>query len=163
MHLFKGYLYDLASIRHSIFWQHTFDRSQPDLKKNYALSPQDEYNPNPGILVRQCLRMLMKPLILNGDSDPAAPCAHPRESKKCDKSSSRAQTENIHVCALRSVASKLRSSISCEESASLCVLYQEPEIRFRKKLRSSSILNLIMVLADLIETFTAVIPPVNAN
>ena len=30
-------------------------------------------------------------------------------------------------------------------------------------MRSSSILNLIMVLADLIETFTAVIPPVNAN
>ena len=63
-----------------------------------------------------------------------------------------------------SVASKLSSSIYCEESALPC-LSNIKNLRLdseKVEIEHCSSLNLIMVPADLIETFTAVIPPVNA-
>ena len=65
-----------------------------------------------------------------------------RASKTVEKvwpSLNRAETKNIHVCALLSVASKLSSSFESsmfgEDSAflSLSVQHQIPKIRFRKR------------------------------
>ena len=69
-------------------------------------------------------------------------------------------------CALLSVVSKLCSlcsSISRANSASLSVQRKISNIRFRKSWERAVFWILIMVLADLVETFTAVISPVNGT